>query len=54
MSEPKEAGTKCAHCGTSIEWCEFCDESACQAAACFECVNEALGQAVPQPHTHGG
>ncbi len=54
MSEPEEAGTKCTECGASIECCEFCDEVTCQAATCFECVNVALGQAVAQPHGHGG
>ena len=52
--EPEEAGTKCAECGTRIECCEFCDEAACQAAICFECVNTDLGQVLPQPHAHGG
>ncbi|HEX9311430.1 MAG TPA: hypothetical protein VGA30_01210 [Actinomycetota bacterium] len=54
MGEPEEPGTKCAECGTSIECCEFCEESTCQAAICFDCVTVALGQSVAQPHIHGG
>jgi len=54
MNEQEPTATTCSHCGIGIEGCEFCDEADCQAALCFDCVNEELGQIVSQPHTHGG
>lgn len=44
----------CSECQREIDCCEFCDETDCGAAICYRCVNRALGQAMPQPHRHGG
>ncbi len=45
---------RCSRCGTPIDECAFCDEPECAAAICYECLNLALGQAIRQPHIHGG
>jgi hypothetical protein len=44
----------CAHCNDEIEECAFCDSGDCAKPVCLECVQAALGQAKPHPHTHGG
>ncbi len=54
MSQEIAAATTCSRCGTRIEECAFCDEPDCGPAICYDCLNVALGQAVPQPHVHGG
>lgn len=45
---------RCGHCGGVIVCCEFCDGEECPKGVCYGCVIVALGEAVPQPHTHGG
>jgi hypothetical protein len=54
MSAGGHAALTCSQCDRGIEWCEFCDEMNCPFALCYRCVNEALGQALAQPHPHGG
>jgi len=54
MSEPAGTMEKCSRCGRSIELCACCDELDCGAPICYACLNAALGQAMPQPHAHGG
>ena len=54
MSEPASTMEKCSSCDRPIELCACCDEPNCDAAICYRCLNEALGQAIPHPHDHGG
>ena len=49
---PEQMG--CGQCGGAIDGCEFCGESECRCPLCYECVNTVLGQALAQPHGHGG
>jgi hypothetical protein len=44
----------CTVCRREIDCCEFCDEIDCGVAICYRCASLALGQAIPQPHRHGG
>jgi hypothetical protein len=44
----------CSQCGVEIDCCEFCDGRDCASAICYGCLNVALGQAMQQPHAHGG
>ena len=44
----------CAECHDPIDCCEACDDEACRVAMCLSCVREVMGEAVPQPHAHGG
>ena len=52
--EPSEASTLCCGCGTVIEYCEVCGDEPCPQAVCLRCLSLAVGQSVPEPHTHGG
>ena len=52
--EPPEASTVCSGCGAEIECCEVCGDEPCPKALCSTCLSLAVGQSVPQPHTHGG
>jgi hypothetical protein len=53
MSE-QEVAIACAKCEASIPRCEFCEEEDCSNAICYQCMTEALGQAAPPIHVHGG
>ncbi len=44
----------CIECGDHIDACVFCDEPDCPQAICYGCLNLALGQAMAEPHVHGG
>ncbi|MGI8616068.1 MAG: hypothetical protein ACR2L4_04700 [Actinomycetota bacterium] len=44
----------CLVCGRPIDLCEFCERIDCGTAICYRCLNLALGQAIAQPHQHGG
>jgi hypothetical protein len=48
-----EAG-HCSSCDDEIDGCAGCERADCPEALCYGCLNELLGQDVPQPHTHGG
>jgi hypothetical protein len=50
----QEVAMACAKCEASIDRCEFCEEPVCGTPICYQCMAEALGQAVAQPHPHGG
>jgi hypothetical protein len=50
----QEVAMACAKCEASIDRCEFCDEPGCGTPICYQCLAEALGQAVAHPHPHGG
>ncbi|HYV01254.1 MAG TPA: hypothetical protein VEM93_02790 [Actinomycetota bacterium] len=52
QAEP--ARLMCSRCDRDIDSCEFCDEPECPSAICGRCVDLALGQAIAQPHGHGG
>lgn len=54
MSESESSREKCSKCERTIEVCACCGESECQAAICHGCLRVAVGQAMPQPHSHGG
>jgi hypothetical protein len=54
MTEPTLAALRCSRCDRPIDRCEFCDASDCRTPICYGCVRVALGETVPQPHTHGG
>ncbi len=45
---------RCSTCDDQIDRCEFCERPDCATALCYGCVIEALGQAIRQPHDHGG
>lgn len=49
-----ETALACTTCDDPVECCAFCDEEECDRPICYGCLNEALGQAVAQPHGHGG
>ena len=49
-----ESAVVCSTCGEEIDCCAFCDETGCGQAVCYGCLNVALGQAIAQPHQHGG
>jgi hypothetical protein len=44
----------CSRCAALIDVCAFCNEPGCGAAICYGCLNVALGQAMANPHSHGG
>ncbi|MGQ0671234.1 MAG: hypothetical protein ACT4PO_16500 [Actinomycetota bacterium] len=48
------SGANCCRCGEGIDRCEFCERADCENAICYDCLNLALGQALAQPHLHGG
>ena len=50
----QEVAMACATCESSIDRCEFCEETGCGVPICYGCMVEALGQAVAHPHPHGG
>ena len=50
-SESSETSTVCSDCGAAIECCELCCSEPCPEALCFRCLNLAVGQVVPEPHT---
>lgn len=52
--EDRTQELRCQICGAAIECCEFCDEEDCAKAVCYACVIVVLGEALPQPHVHGG
>jgi len=55
MNETKPPEKKCSRCARTIEQCACCDDPECAGAAiCNECLRLAVGQALAQPHTHGG
>ena len=45
---------RCSTCEESIAECELCDERDCRRAICYGCITVALGEAMAQPHAHGG
>ncbi len=53
-TERQDAETRCTNCGDAIEVCDGCDEPQCGAPICYDCLHVALGQVMPQPHSHGG
>ena len=54
MTEGQPAVRACSRCNRPIDCCEFCDATKCRAPICYGCVQVALGQAILQPHAHGG
>jgi hypothetical protein len=54
MSEAPSAVRPCSRCGWPVDCCEFCDGTDCRTPICYECMQVDLGQALPQPHPHGG
>ena len=55
MSQATPRETKCTKCRRTIDHCACCDDPECDAKAiCHECLRLALGQALAQPHAHGG
>jgi hypothetical protein len=54
MTEGPPAVQACSRCNRPIDCCEFCDATKCRAPICYGCLRVAVGQAVPQPHAHGG
>jgi len=53
MSE-QQVAMACAKCESSIDRCEFCEEPGCGTPICYQCLAEALRQAMAHPHQHGG
>jgi len=49
-----DVAVACATCESSIDRCEFCEEPGCRVPICYQCLGEALGQAMTHPHLHGG
>ncbi len=54
MTDTAQAVQRCSQCDRRIDCCEFCQATSCRSPICYGCVQVALGQAVPQPHAHGG
>jgi hypothetical protein len=54
MTERALAVRPCSSCGMPTDCCEFCDAPDCRTPICYSCLRVALGQAIPQPHAHGG
>lgn len=54
ISEQDRATGTCSGCGAPVQECACCDEPGCAVAICYRCLNVALGQDMPHPHTHGG
>jgi hypothetical protein len=54
MSEAPLAVRPCSRCGRLVDCCEFCDDADCRTPTCYGCVQVVLGQALQQPHAHGG
>jgi len=52
--EGEETICRCSICGARIECCEACGDEPCPEAVCFRCLYLGVGQAVPDPHAHGG
>jgi hypothetical protein len=54
MTEGGPAVQPCSSCGRLIDCCEFCEATDCRTPICYRCLQLAVGQAVAQPHAHGG
>ena len=54
VKEKDKRELRCHDCGGVLACCEFCDSEECQKPICYGCVIVALGESVPQPHSHGG
>jgi hypothetical protein len=54
MNEHVPAVRSCSRCDRPIDRCEFCEATDCRTPVCYGCLQVALGQALPQPHPHGG
>jgi hypothetical protein len=54
MTEQTLVVQRCSRCHRPIDCCEFCDAPDCRTLICYRCLGVALGQAIPQPHAHGG
>ncbi|MGH2578789.1 MAG: hypothetical protein ACRDG9_13740 [Actinomycetota bacterium] len=50
----RDTAMACATCESSIDRCEFGEESVCRSPICYQCLAEALGQAMALLHAHGG
>jgi hypothetical protein len=53
MSEEAVVGRKCTRCRRTIDLC-CCEAPDCPVPICSNCLNLTLGQAMRQPHAHGG
>jgi hypothetical protein len=54
MSQAPAATHACSRCDKPLDCCAFCEEADCSDCICYRCLRVALGQAVPEPHAHGG
>jgi hypothetical protein len=54
MTEESAPVLTCSECGDEIDCCALCEGEDCRIAICYEHLREATGQAMPQPHEHGG
>ena len=54
MTQAAPAVRSCSACEAPIDCCEFCDRTDCRSAMCHRCLREALRQAKPRLHDHGG
>jgi hypothetical protein len=53
VTEPTET-LVCLECRAEVECCAFCERDDCSETICYKCLRIALGQALAQPHVHGG
>jgi hypothetical protein len=56
MTPTEEAAGKltCSNCDAVLETCAFCEREQCPEAICSRCLRIALGEAMTEPHAHGG
>ncbi|HEX2025973.1 MAG TPA: hypothetical protein VHH92_06225 [Actinomycetota bacterium] len=54
MTKPADVVLHCTDCDREVEGCSLCEREACDRALCYRCMVLTIGQAVPEPHGHGG
>jgi hypothetical protein len=54
MTQGVPAVQPCSSCDRPIDCCAFCEATACRTPICHGCLQVAVGQAIAQPHAHGG
>lgn len=44
----------CSNCGRGTDECVFCQDPDCHRVICHSCLIVELGEAMREPHDHGG
>ena len=54
MNADTDGSTRCSGCDKAIDLCACCEDETCESPICRDCLSIAVGQSMPQPHSHGG